>query len=119
MSGILFKPELADAILAGTKTVTRRFTKDNPRSPWWVERCRYQPGRDYAICPGRSTFAVGRVEIVSCEKVRLGYLDDAEARREGFANAAEFEATWRELHGSYDPDVVLWRLEFKVAKVGR
>jgi hypothetical protein len=33
-----FQRELAEKVMAGEKTVTRRLVSDNPRSPWWRER---------------------------------------------------------------------------------
>jgi len=112
-----FKEHLAAQVLAGEKTVTRRVPSPNPNSPWWVERCRFVVGGDYAICPGRGKHAVGRMLVVSVEKVRLGWLDDAEAAAEGFASAYEFTRLWASMRkgGVYDPKLKVWRVEFKLA----
>ncbi|HYI80025.1 MAG TPA: ASCH domain-containing protein [Thermoleophilaceae bacterium] len=114
-----FKQHLADQILVGEKTVTRREPSPNPNSPWWVERCAYIPGRDYAICPGRGKNAVGRMLVVSVEKVRLGWLDDAEAANEGFATAYDFTQLWASMRkgGIYDPRQKVWRVEFELLAV--
>jgi hypothetical protein len=113
-----FRPELAQAVMAGRKTVTRRALSDNPRSPWWRERCSLVVGRDYAVCPGRGKHAIGRISIVSVRRVRLGDLDEAEAQREGFAGGREFVAAFEAINRCYaDPDALVWRVEFEVAEI--
>jgi hypothetical protein len=109
-----FRPALAQAVVDGRKTVTRRVASENPRSPWSKDRCGMRVGRSYAVCPGRGKPSIGRVTITSTAIERLGYLDDAEARREGFDSAAEFVETFEALHGPYDPSVLVWRVEFIV-----
>lgn len=110
-----FQPELAEKVMRGEKTVTRRLASDNPRSPWWRGGCSLVVGRDYAVCPGRGKHAIGRVVVTSVLRMRLGHLPESEARREGFASAAEFEAAFAEINGFYDPDAVVWRVGFEVA----
>jgi hypothetical protein len=56
-----FRPELAEKVMRGEKTVTRRIASTNPRSPWYSDRCGLKTGRDYAVCPGRGKHALGRV----------------------------------------------------------
>lgn len=113
---MIFRPELADAVMAGTKTVTRRATSTNPHSPWWARRCDLKVGRTYAVCPGRGVPAVGRVRItaVELELFEPMRITEREARAEGFAGAADFCTTWRALHASLDA-VQVWRVEFEVA----
>lgn len=110
-----FKPELAAAVMAGEKTVTRRLVSDNPRSPWWREKCAYRVGQMVAICPGRGKVQIGRVRIVSVGRMRLGSVDDREATREGFGNLAEFprhefREAWTAINGAYDEDAIVWRI---------
>lgn len=109
----MFRPHLAEKVMAGTKTVTRRLCSDNPRSPWWREACRLEPGRDYAIQPGRGKKAIGRKVVESTRRERLGHLDVAEAQREGFSTVADFEQAFAGINGSYDPDVEVWRVELR------
>lgn len=113
MSGLTFRPELAAAVVAGTKTVTRRLCRDNPRSPWWREACAFRPGREYAIQPGRGKPAIGRAVVVSVERQPLGRLTDAEARREGFEDRSHFEDAWGVINRRYDPTAEVWRLELR------
>lgn len=108
---MIFKPELAQAVLDGRKTVTRRAMSDNPRSPWSRLRCAYRPGKQYAVQPGRAKRAIGHLEIISVKRSDLR-LDDAEAQREGFDSAIAFKQAWTAMHGSYRARQVVWRLEF-------
>lgn len=107
-----FRPELAEKVMAGEKTVTRRLASSNPRSPWWEGGCSLKVGRDYAVCPGRGKTAIGRARIVSVERQALGHLSLSEAEREGFFHAADFERAWAAINGTYDSDVIVWRVEF-------
>jgi hypothetical protein len=111
-----FQPELAEKVMAGEKTVTRRLVSDNPRSPWWRERCALTIGRDYAICPGRGKHAIGRVRIVNIGQRPLDRMNVREAHREGFGSIAAFESAWAAINGSYDPHAIVWRVEFEVIR---
>lgn len=114
-----FRPDLAAKVMAGEKTVTRRLMSDNPRSPWFRERCALVPGRDYAVCPGRGKNAIGRITVTATMSEPLGWLDDAEARREGFDDAHGFVAAFQEINrGKYDPDALVWRVAFEVVPAG-
>lgn len=120
-----FRPELADAVMAGRKTVTRRLVRDNPRSPWWRERCSLNIGQDYAVCPGRGKNAIGRVRISSLTQQTLGEAfggfgdlhsgpQNREAMREGFRNAVSFQLAWLQINGGYDEDALVWRVGFEL-----
>lgn len=113
-----FKPELAQAVMAGRKTVTRRLVSDNPRSPWWRERCGLIIGRDYAVCPGRGKHAIGRVRIVNSGMRPLSRMNVREAHREGFGSIREFEAAWAAINGDFDEHALVWRVEFEVTEIG-
>lgn len=110
-----FRPELAEKVMAGKKTVTRRLVSDNQRSPWFHERCALVEGRTYAVCPGRGKNAIGRVRIIAVMSEPLGQVDDREARLEGFSNWEQFHVAWSVINGSYDPDAIVWRVVFEVA----
>jgi hypothetical protein len=109
-----FQPELAEKVMRGEKTVTRRLVSDNPRSPWYRGGCSLKPGRDYAVCPGRGKNAIGRVRVKSVRLVALGRLSQEEARREGFASAVEFFSAWCAINGCYHAGEHVWRIEFEV-----
>lgn len=110
-----FSPELARKVMAGEKTVTRRATSTNERSPWWFEKCSLVVGRDYAVCPGRGKNAIGRIEILSVRLERLALaLVTPEPYLEGFQLANGFRRVWESMHGTFDPDELVWRVQFKV-----
>jgi hypothetical protein len=111
-----FQPELAEKVLRGEKTVTRRLANDNPRSPWYVWGCSLRAGQDYAVCPGRGKHAICRVEVVGTIRQPLGELSNAEARLEGFVDKREFREVWERINGSYDPGILVWRVEFKLVQ---
>lgn len=109
-----FRPELADAVMAGRKTETRRALSTNPRSPWHPD-APWPAGKRFAVCPGRSKPNIGHARVITARVVQLGRLTLEEARAEGFASVAEFEETWRALHaGEYDERARVWRVEFEV-----
>ena len=111
-----FRPELAQAVLDGRKTVTRRLANQNPRSPWFEGGCSLNVGQDYAICPGRGKNAIGRARVTDVRLEPLGMPDDAEALREGFYSAGPFRAAWREINGGYDPNAIVWRVELEALR---
>lgn len=107
---MLFKPELCQAILDGTKTQTRRLVKPGEAcrdgmsvAKTWTHdvlgitghRCwvpyypKWQVGRTYAIQPGRGKKAVGRIRITKIRREELweiscgGYLGRSDMQQEG------------------------------------
>jgi predicted transcriptional regulator len=100
---MLFKPYLAEAILQGEKTQTRRLRKtthstvlrsaqhiisvysnirtDTHRS----NRLLWRVGKTYAIQPGRGKKAVGRFRLLSIRQEPLQAINWRDARAEGFA----------------------------------
>lgn len=104
-----FRPDLAEAVVRGDKTVTR-LVSDNPASPWWSEHCAYRVGQEVAICPGRGKQQIGKARITGVSRVLLAHFGPADARAEGFATAAEFEAAWTAINGGYDPMTLVWRI---------
>lgn len=109
-----FQPELAEKVMSGRKTVTRRLASDNPRSPWFEGGCALKAGRTYAVCPGRGKHAIGRVLVRAVDLRPLGHIANYEAIREGFRSTGEFERAFAAINGSYDPDALVWRVVFTV-----
>lgn len=106
--------ELAEKVLRGEKTVTRRLVNANVHSPWFIGGCSLRERRDYAVCPGRGKHAICRVQVVNVRKERLGWLTPAEARNEGFDSPHAFELAFGRINGSYIPDALVWRVEFRL-----
>lgn len=115
---MIFSPDLAEKVVAGQKTVTRRpRTGSNPSGKpggWSDDPCRYKPGQSYAVQPGRGKKAIGRIRVLSVRPETMTQLDDDEARLEGFANTSEFVAKWLATYGKGSWLDIVWRIEFEV-----
>jgi len=112
---MIFRPDLAEKVMRGEKTVTRRVCSENPRSPWFKDRCKLVVGADYAVCPGRGKNAIGRVIVRRVWKERL-YLafTNKEARLEGFATGLELRRAFAAINGELAAHTFVWRIEFEV-----
>ena len=105
-------------ILDNKKTATRRLINlgeellDNPRRLEVNGRTKWQVGRSYAIQPGRRKKSVGRIELTDIKKELLGQMTADDALAEGFASLDEFQQTWIQMHGHYDPDLPVWVITF-------
>jgi len=96
---VIFREELAELILAGKKTETRRPLSDNPRSPWYRKRCGYKLDQVFTINPGRGVPNVGKARVTMFPwQETLRELSLASARREGFASVVEFNTYLEAIH---------------------
>lgn len=108
-----FRPELAAAVMDGTKRVTRRAVSENPNSPYHPRRAKRMVGKRIAVCPGRGKRRIGRVRVAAVE-LDYGFSPELrrptlrEARLEGFDSVDAFVAKWVELNGHGGRDV--WRI---------
>ena len=119
---ILFQPAMAQAILEGCKTVTRRVWK-RPRVRVGSEHlCYTRPA--FARPPGRP-FA--RIRILAVDRERsvmacqLGVWSDpaflqSESEREGFPDFEAFRAAWCQMHGQYGLAHPCFRVEFELTE---
>jgi hypothetical protein len=101
----------------GEKTVTRRLCSENPRSPWWRERCGYVEGQVFTINPGRGVPNIGRARVVSVRKERFGEAFGrrrAEWLREGFESPAAMRRAFEQINGRIRGNRSVWRIEFEV-----
>ena len=99
---MIFRPELAKLILQSKKSQTRRRVGRG--------RCRYKPGRAYAVQAGRLT--VGHLTVTDVREEFLPEISLKDARREGFVTRDEFFEHWREHHGSVE--VMVWVISFRL-----
>lgn len=120
---MIFRKVLAEKVLAGEKTVTRRLCSENPRSPWYRNRCRYREGQRFAVQAGRGKNgkAIGYARVVSVRKERLGEAFKPsrvreEARREGFESGVLFAAAFADINGKVPRLTWVWRIEFEVCE---
>lgn len=131
---MIFEAGLAELVMAGRKTETRRLCTENPRSPWYSVKCAMVPGKVVKVNPGRGVANIGEIRIVGVEKERLGdtfatneageYVTPVDsmrallaylaARAEGFEDAAEFVREWARINGSWNPDALVWVVKFRV-----
>jgi len=102
-----FRRELADQVLAGTKT---------ERSPWFRGCCAYTVGQRFAVTPGRGEHRICNAIVTAVDRVRLGDIDDAAARAEGFKNVGDFRRGWEAINGSWVPGESVWLIKFKRAE---
>lgn len=105
---MIFKPELAAKVMAGTKTRMWR--------PGSTQR--YQVFRDYAVQPGRGKFAIGRLRIIEAAECVLGDTTEEEAILEGFEDLEGFHTYVRALYPGLAPSVyhelLGWAYRFEV-----
>ena len=102
---MIFSPELVEKVMGGKKTVTRR------RLP-----VRYQPGKVYAVQPGRGKRHVGHIKVRRVEEQRLSMVMKwGEARREGFRRRGDFINYWEKLHGPIKFHETVARIAFTLA----
>lgn len=103
---MIFSGELADKVLDGSKTQTRRPVKGT--SP-----CRYEVGKTYAIQRKRGTHGLGpRILVLEVDQVLVVPISQADALAEGFDSPAAFADRWMELYGRVSGRC--WRIEFEL-----
>lgn len=108
---MIFSGDLADLVLAGAKTQTRRPVKHDQIGP---RPCLYRVGQTYAIQRKRGTHGLGpRIRVLSVEKVPTFPISVEDARAEGFDSPTGFEAKWLGFYGDRCPEC--WRIEFELA----
>lgn len=110
-----FQGDLAELVMAGKKTETRRLLSDNPRSPWYKRECGFKVGRDYAVCRGRGKGPqIGRIEIIKTFQQPLDEIDEAGAVAEGCADVAEYFELFEKINGALARDIRVWVVRFEV-----
>lgn len=105
---MIFRPELVRKIKAGDKTMTRRPVKPGEKD------CRYQPGKAYAVQPGRTHAQVCRITITDVRQEAAGEISFKDARKEGFRTTTEFKDYWKTLYGSFDAAQPVWVIAFEL-----
>jgi hypothetical protein len=112
---MIFRPELVDKILAGSKTVTRRRLKHRDGRPIGATPFRYQVGMTYAIQPGRGKAHVGHILVRDVVVEPLKHMTVADCQAEGFKKASAFLDYWESLHGEADLDEPVAVIRFELA----
>jgi len=89
-------------VVEGRKTQTSRNTIPDPK-----------------IKAGKIVYAVVReprfadLRITSVERKRLKYFDEQDADREGYRTIEEFKENWRETHGEWDENELVYVIHFE------
>jgi hypothetical protein len=105
-------------ILEDKKTETRRLIGpdekllDNPKRIEANGRTKWQVGHSYAVQPARGKRAVGRIRMIAISIQALGHINAEEALAEGFQTLDAFRQAWIQIHGCFDPELVVWVLTF-------
>lgn len=113
---MIFKPELAEKILREEKTATRRRMSDNPRSPWYREKCGYRVGQVFAVQPGRSEAGIGKARVTAVYQQHLVSANVDDARREGFQSTLAFRQGFSWINRGFDPEEIVWVVEFELVE---
>lgn len=125
---MLFKPDLLERVLSGTKTQTRRLKKPGERGvvrpPHRFDTCvvdghnrlKWKERNIYAACPGRGKVQQGRIRIKEIREECLSSISEADARAEGFASREDFFQAWDQINGKGNRDVDVWVLKFELVK---
>lgn len=105
---MVFDPIMADRVVRGQKTVTRRPANGKP--------CGHRVGDIQKVQPGQGQpAATGRIHILGITLERLKDITDADARREGYSGRSprrQFLRSWGERYGGRSTQPV-YRIEFE------
>ncbi len=102
---LLFKQHHKRPILSGEKTATRRYWEKGRRAkPGSIHQCMTALFKDY--------FA--KVKILDVYQERLGDMKRPDYQKEGGYTKKSFIEIWKQINGRYDPDDVVWVVEFKL-----
>lgn len=103
---MIFTPENADKVKAGTKTATRRIVG----SRW------YKPGQEWAVQPGRNLKAICRIRLTDVRQEPLQNIALADVVAEGCADLIEFARLWDRLNprSPWADSPIVWVLTFEM-----
>jgi len=100
----MFKKELIDKILKGTKTMTSR-SKPLYRKG---EITNLMANKDYSKSTGKY------IRITKVYQKALNEFDNEDSKKEGFENLDQFKMYWKENVGTWRPNDVVWVHEFEL-----
>lgn len=116
---MIFRKELAEKVMSGEKTATRRAMNDNPRSPWYRDTKRYPVGMVFAVQPGRAKHGIGKAKITAAYKQIPLEIHEEQAREEGFKDRAQFLTAIREINPGLDLFMPMHVREFELVEEGQ
>ena len=105
---LLFKPEHAPMILAGTKTQTRRTWAKSRVRIGQIYQCKLN------FKKGSGPFAL--VKVTALRLQRLGEITPQDARAEGYADIAAYQDIFIKIYGGWDPLLMVWVVDFELVE---
>jgi len=93
------------ALIDGRKTQTSRVSIPDPKIKAGV-----------VVHASISEPRIADLRIISIERKRLKYFDDADAKREGSYTLNEFKQYWKATYGDWDEDQLVYVIHFEKAK---
>jgi hypothetical protein len=128
-----FKPELAQKILKGEKTQTRRtvkpgerlvnlkeggkfviWRKDTGLASLVHKRIKWQTGQSYSIQPGRGKPGLGRFLLLDIRRELVRDISEEDAIAEGFNSISKFLEAFESINGKAALDKEVWVLTFEI-----
>lgn len=104
---LLFKPEYVGPILRGEKTQMRMVLK-------------HLHAKVGAICMAKTEISsrdyFAWLKVVGVRRERLGDISEADARAEGGYTIGGYRRKWIEAGGAWDPDQLIWVVDFEVLR---
>lgn len=105
---MMFDEQTIKMIQNGKKCVTRRLPRADGRRP-------AVPGKIHKVKKDRTDRTYGTILITDCQLVKLGDMDDTEAKMEGFNTVDEYLEYFETVNKVNNPDQMVWRVEFELA----
>ena len=99
---LLFKKQFISKIREGEKTQTRRLKKPNIKI-----------GKTYSLRSSYRSVLPERILITDVFQQYLGEISHDDVQNEGFDSLNMFINIWREIYGSYNPEELIWVIEFQ------
>lgn len=99
---LTFQPDDMEPILKGEKTQL-----SSPDAP----DAKIKVGAD--ICASVYVPHFADLHVLSVERKRLRYFDEQDAKREGYANLAEFKRAWKKKHGQWNDNQLVHIIHFQ------
>ena len=102
---MMFKRDLLEKILSGSKTQTRRLHTKTLRK-----------GKIYALKKKWIENTGKYIRITKFYEQKLSEITQEEIIKEGFSNLEEFRDTWIRINGNWEPETIVKVYEFEIAE---
>jgi hypothetical protein len=102
MLTLLFKNQFLSKIRENKKTQTRR-----------LKQPRIKIGKTYNLRSSYTRVLPEKILITDIFQQYLGEISLEDIHKEGFEDLNEFIQVWREIYGNYDPEEIIWVVEFQ------